>query len=93
MRLSEQQIKCIATAIKEQDADARIYLFGSRADTLAKGGDIDLLVISKKIDFMQKIKIEAKLIMQLGEQKIDLVISEEGQEPFAQLALTKAIEL
>jgi len=54
MRLSEQQVSIIKEEIYKKDESAEIYLFGSRADDLALGGDIDLLVISEKIDFHHK---------------------------------------
>lgn len=93
MRLSEQQKQSIIRTIKSKDPKARVYLFGSRVDDSARGGDIDLLVLSEQIDFLQKIKIEARLVMELGDQKVDLVLSKQGMEPFARLALNKAIEL
>ena len=48
MRLSTQEQQAVSQAIHQTDAGAAIYLFGSRADDTAKGGDIDLLVLSKK---------------------------------------------
>lgn len=45
MRLSEEQLKAIRETTTELiGADARVWLFGSRADDQLKGGDIDLLV-------------------------------------------------
>ena len=39
----------------------QIYLFGSRLDDSKKGGDIDLFIVSKDIDYEKKLKIRAKL--------------------------------
>jgi predicted nucleotidyltransferase len=48
MRLAYEEQLAISYTIRQADADAMIYLFGSRADNTAKGGDIDLLVCSPK---------------------------------------------
>jgi predicted nucleotidyltransferase len=48
MRLAANEQSAICEAIKAVDAEALIYLFGSRVDDAGKGGDIDLLVLSKK---------------------------------------------
>ena len=52
MRLAYQEQLAIREAIHQADTDAMIYLFGSRTDDTAKGGDIDLLVLSKTINLM-----------------------------------------
>lgn len=93
MRLTEQQISIIKKEISNKDADARIYLFGSRVDDNALGGDIDLLVLSKKIDFSQKIKIQAQLFIKLNEQQVDLLVAKNSEKPFVQLALLDGILL
>ena len=48
VRLKEGEIETIKGVILSFDPDAEIVLFGSRTDLGKKGGDIDLLVVSKK---------------------------------------------
>jgi len=41
MRLANEEQSTVRNIILQADADALIYLFGSRVDHTAKGGDID----------------------------------------------------
>jgi len=93
MRLAPQEQSAIRHAIAQADADALVYLFGSRVDDSAKGGDIDLLVLSKKIDLMAKLDIMARLHQQLGERKIDLAIYPDATQPFARMVMKEAVRL
>lgn len=87
MRLQENERQTIMKAIRSVDAEADVYLFGSRVNDGAKGGDIDLLVLSKAINLMAKLDILAQLHQQLGEQKIDLAIYPDLSRPFARLVV------
>ena len=93
MRLQETERQAIIQSIRSADPDAAIYLFGSRVDDSAKGGDIDLLVLSGKINLMAKLDILAQLHQQLGEQKIDLAIYPDLSRPFARLAVKGGVAL
>jgi predicted nucleotidyltransferase len=93
MRLSPKSQTIILTAFVQADQAAKVYLFGSRLDDGALGGDIDLLVHSGVIDKAQLRKIKWVLIEQLGEQKIDVLVSKNLEEPFVRLILPKAILL
>jgi predicted nucleotidyltransferase len=86
MRLDEQARKAIVQAVSSADPAATVYLFGSRVDDSAKGGDIDLLVLSDKIDLMAKLDILGRLHGVLGEQRIDLLVFPDLEKPFARLA-------
>jgi predicted nucleotidyltransferase len=93
MRLKPAEVEKIKSSIGMLDAQAKIYLYGSRVDDALKGGDIDLLVFSTQLSFMDKLKIKADLHYKLGEQKIDLLVAEDATKPFVQLALESAILL
>ena len=85
MRLKPAEFKIIKQSVAALDECARIYLFGSRADDRAKGGDIDLLIISDKLNYQDKLRIKHKLFEYLEEQKIDIVIAKDFEQPFIKL--------
>ena len=93
MRLTEPEQQVIRQTIAAADPQAVIYLFGSRADDVARGGDIDLLVLSSRIDLMVKLDILAELHRRLGEQRIDLVVYPALSEPFARIAAAEGVRL
>lgn len=93
MRLAHDEQSAISDAIRQADADALIYLFGSRADDAAKGGDIDLLVLSKKIDLMMKLDILAQLHQKLGERKIDIAVYSDSTRPFPRMVMQQGVRL
>jgi len=80
MRLSASQIDIIKRVTREVWGDQTlVYLFGSRTDDSKKGGDIDLYIHleaeqePKKI-MLKKAEFLSKLVIQLGEQKIDVLV-------------------
>jgi predicted nucleotidyltransferase len=91
MRLSQQEQQAVSQAIHEADMSASIYLFGSRADDEARGGDIDLLVLSKKIKLLDKLSILSQLHRQLGERKIDIAVFPNAEAPFPQIAIQTGV--
>jgi len=79
MRLTPEQLSVIRIAVAETFGDtASIWLFGSRVDDSKRGGDIDLLIETRQSDIAAIVKAElallTKLHMQLGEQKIDVLV-------------------
>jgi len=95
MRLDDD-IKCfLKQAIGERIPEAELYLFGSRADDEAKGGDIDVMIVTthpidKKI--LRPIRIE--FIKKFGWQKLDLVsFTKDDNSVFKRIIQTNAIEL
>jgi predicted nucleotidyltransferase len=93
MRLNLKEQQAIKTTIYQMDQDALIYLFGSRVDDHKKGGDIDLLVLSKRLGFTEQRQIKIKLYELIGEQKIDLIIAKDTSKSFIQLALENSVLL
>ena len=93
MRLSLKEQLSIKQTIYQFDANALVYLFGSWVDDNKRGGDIDLLVFSKRLCSTEKRKIKIKLYELIGEQKIDLIIAQNTSSPFVQFVLEEAILL
>jgi predicted nucleotidyltransferase len=74
MRLSKEEIEVIKKSVLDIDPDAQIKLFGSRTDDNKLGGDIDLLLISDKLTFSDKLTILINIKKYLGERKIDIIL-------------------
>ena len=93
MRLETEEQSAISETIRRADREAQIYLFGSRVDDTAKGGDIDLLVLSKNIDLMAKLDILAQLHLKLGERKIDIAVYPDTTRPFPRMVMQEGVRL
>ena len=93
MRLTVIEKSAIIEAIAAVDPDARIYLFGSRTDDSKKGGDLDILIFSKDLTFDDKLKIKAAIFEKIDEQKIDLVIAEDENDPFVKMIREQGVLL
>lgn len=81
MRFSELEKNAIKKIF--QDFRGDVYLFGSRLNDFAKGGDIDLLIKlpknkrEKEIDLLIKLKSEFCSII---DQEIDIIIYKENDQ-------------
>lgn len=95
MRLSSKQLSIIESAIRNRDPEASIYLFGSRVNDDAKGGDIDLLVISNLIEFRDEIAIRREILDEIGWQKLDLIVrpDKNSQTPIVRIAIESGIPI
>lgn len=95
MRISHEQRQFLATYWLNQDESSSIYLFGSRVDDAKKGGDIDVLLLTdKKLPHTEIYKMKLSFCKIFGEQKIDIVNLEKGEESaFKNYILSYAIML
>ena len=93
MRIKKAEIKILKESVRESDPDAEIYLFGSRTNDQARGGDIDILVLSQRLTFKDQIKIKARIFKSLEEQAIYLVIARDMTDPFVRVALNEGVPL
>jgi len=93
MRLTQHQQAVIRETVAEADPSARTFVFGSRAVDDARGGDIDLLCFSRKIDRHGRRRIKRSLCDRLGAQKIDFIVADDEASPFVRLIMPTAIRL
>jgi uncharacterized protein len=95
MRLDTEIVQFLKSEFSQKVPDATLYLFGSRIDDNAKGGDIDLMIISQTRIPVQTLRsIRTKFYKQFGWQKIDMVNFVKDETPtFRQLIQPNAILL
>ena len=79
MRISTKEKEVIVQeARNEFGNEVRVILFGSRVNDLARGGDIDLMIIPLPNEasqlYRKKIRYLVHLKEKLGDQKIDVLI-------------------
>jgi predicted nucleotidyltransferase len=95
MRLKQEHREYIKNHLGGIGEDIDIYLFGSRVNDLAKGGDIDILLLSE-------VPVDRKLIRnfrigffkKFGWQKIDIVsFLKREKSTFKEIALENSIKL
>jgi uncharacterized protein len=92
MRLNPKTIQSITSLARAiYGPEVHVYLFGSRTNDNAKGGDIDLVIAHNdptQLTFDRKISYLSKLKMAIGDQKIDLLYSKQplsdSQDPTLQ---------
>ena len=99
MRLTNHEVDTIKfTARRMFGEGVRVWLFGSRTDDSRRGGDVDLY-LETEVPMENRVeaaaRFAAELQMQLGEQKIDvlLVDPETPRRPIHDMALKTGIRL
>jgi len=94
MRLYIEQIEVLKNKLAMLSLDAKLYLFGSRVDDNARGGDIDLLVVSDELTKKDLRILRVDFFKHFGEQKLDIVL-DNGQfkNPFTRHIFQKAVLL
>jgi len=96
MRLSKNQVEIITRIVKKlAGKSAQAYLYGSRVNDRAKGGDIDLLIRAEgKISRIEQAKIKLELEKALG-LPVDILVHDESSQltPFQEIAYADAIKL
>lgn len=93
--MSEQKIQYIKNGLKKLAPESHVYIFGSRADDNAKGGDIDILWLTyEKISGHNIRKFRIDFYKKFGWQKLDIVNFTFHQEDvFKDIALNRAVEI
>ncbi len=95
MRLSAKELKVIREEVRGLDPSAEIYLYGSRVNDAARGGDIDLMIVSDKLVFRDILRLRARILDRIGLQQLDLVVRrpQELIEPLATVARETGVQL
>jgi len=94
MRISKDEINVLKNSLKQLSSDAKLYLFGSRTDETKKGGDIDLLVVSPKLNKRSLRKLRLDFFESFGEQKLDIVLDDGAfKNVFNRIIFDKAVLL
>ena len=95
MRLNPEIANFLKQLILEKIPGSTIYLFGSRIDDNARGGDIDLMILTNEpADKRIFRKIRLEFIKKFGWRKIDLVnFTYSNESSFRKLIDTRSIQL
>ena len=95
MRLNPEIANFLKQLIQEKIPGSTIYLFGSRFDDNARGGDIDLMILTNEpADKRIFRKIRLEFIKKFGWRKIDLVnFTYSNESSFRKLIDTRSIQL
>ena len=96
MRLTQQQTRLITQAIFRLAGEhARIFLFGSRLNDNAKGGDVDILIETETpLSLIERAKIKLQLESELG-MPVDVIAQtrDVAPTPFQTIARKHALRL
>ena len=95
MRLPQSQANFLKQGLLTLEPTSEVYLFGSRAHTSERGGDIDILWLTPiKLPRRRLRSLRVTFFQEFGWQKLDIVnfcFSEEAL--FKQIALQQAVRL
>jgi uncharacterized protein len=96
MRLSDFEIATIKQNTQKIFGDtSEIFLFGSRVDDNKKGGDIDLYIKTQDAQkiFDKKSQFLLSLQDQIGDQKIDIIVSTDPMREIEREAIKTGVKL
>lgn len=95
MRLDDKIRYYLKQEVAKQIPGAKVYLFGSRTNNNALGGDIDILILSDEPINKRLIRlIRVEFYKRFGWQKLDIVnFTYNDDSVFKQLIVPHAIEL
>ena len=94
MRLTQAERHLLKNQLHTLSDEAKLYLFGSRVDDDARGGDIDLLVLSDTLTRRDIRRLRIAFFEKFGEQKLDIVLDHtQPTRTFTKLILPQAVVL
>jgi uncharacterized protein len=90
MRLCQDEKTALQNAIA--DIEDEVYIFGSRVDDSKKGGDIDILIFSKKKSYDLSQLISTRFFMAM-DSKLDVVVFDKDNMSKKQSAFVNTLNL
>ena len=95
MRLNPEIANFLKHLIQEKIPGSSVYLYGSRVDDNAHGGDIDLMILTEEpADTLIFRKIRLEIIKTIGWRKVDLVnFTYSNESQFRKLIDQNSIQL
>jgi len=96
MRLTAKEAKAIREEVRRLDPAAEVYLFGSRTDDRARGGDIDLLLVSDRLCFGDILHLRVAILDRIGWQQMDLLVRRRDRlagDPLAAMAYETGVKI
>ena len=95
MRMEPEQISAIREQLAAWVPGSVAFVFGSRTDPSARGGDIDLLILAEqRLLPATGRSLRRAILDKIGEQKLDIVcFARSESHPFKDLALATAERL
>jgi predicted nucleotidyltransferase len=95
LRLEPGEREVIRAQTEDLVPGAEAYVFGSRTDPAARGGDIDVLLLTEQRLALGTLRrIRRAILDRIGEQKLDIVnFTRAEQHPFKDVALATAAKL
>mgnify|MGYP001266300853 CR=1 FL=1 len=95
MRIKKEMLGFIKDYVRNEFPGAKLYVFGSRTDDSKKGGDIDLLILTKqRLHFKEKSRMRINIWKKFGEQKIDILnYTFEEESTFKEIIFNNSIEI
>lgn len=92
MRLTTLEKQALAEAIR--DIHFPVYLFGSRVDDLKKGGDIDLLILTRGLSSKERFDLSIQVaarFRKICDEKVDVIIFDQDHLTSEQNAFLASI--
>jgi len=94
MRLTQNKVTLLKEQLALLSKEAKLYLFDFRVDDGKRGGDIDLLVVSKKLTKRDIRHLCLDFFKVFGDQKMDILL-DDGRfiNSFHKLISQKALQV
>ncbi len=98
VRISDAQVRSLLDGVRLSFGEgAKVWVFGSRADYSARGGDVDLYIETDLIKGVVQAKLDLRSFLweSFGDQKIDILIRSRSKpmSPMHEIAKDSGVQL